>query len=95
MSEKKSWHMTPDDYMAAGTRIQTLKQAFNIKHGIAPSDCALKGRPAGHPPMTHGANKNRSIDIDTLMADYWEAFGWDRKTGRPSEQQIAAVTDVS
>ena len=89
------WHLTPDDYMKAGTRIQTLKQAFNLKHGIAPRDFTLKGRPAGYPPMTRGANKDRSIDIDTLMADYWEAFGWDRKTGRPTDRQIAEVTDVS
>jgi aldehyde:ferredoxin oxidoreductase len=86
------WHLTPDDYMAAGTRIQTLKQAFNLKHGIVPKDFALKGRPVGHPPMAHGANKGRSIDIDTLMADYWEAFGWDRKTGKPLDRHIAEVT---
>ncbi len=89
------WHMTPEDYMAAGTRIQTLKQAFNLKHGIVPKDFALKGRPVGHPPLAHGANKGRSIDIDTLMADYWETFGWDRKTGRPTDPQIAEVTDIS
>ena len=89
------WHMTPDEYMDAGTRIQTLKQAFNIKHGIQPKNCIVKGRPAGDPPMNHGANKGRRVDIDTLAADYWAAFGWDRKTGHPSEQQIAAVTAIS
>ncbi len=89
------WHMTPDEYMEAGTRIQTLKQAFNRKHGIQPKSFIVKGRPVGDPPMTHGANKDRSVDIDTLAADYWEAFGWDRNTGHPSEQQIEAVISIS
>ena len=30
------WKKSPEDYMAVGERIQTLKQAFNIKHGIDP-----------------------------------------------------------
>ena len=86
------WHLTPDDYMDAGARIQTLKQAFNIKHGIQPKNFVIKGRPLGHPPMAHGANKDRSVDIDTLMAGYWGAFGWDTDTGHPSEAQIADIT---
>lgn len=86
------WHLTPDEYMDAGARIQTLKQAFNIKHGIRPKDFVVRGRPLGHPPMTHGANKDRSVDIDNLMAGYWGAFGWDTETGHPSDAQISDIT---
>jgi hypothetical protein len=75
------WHLTPDEYMDAGARIQTLKQAFNIKHGIRPKDFVVRGRPLGHPPMTHGANKDRSVDIDTLMAGYWALLAGIRKPG--------------
>jgi aldehyde:ferredoxin oxidoreductase len=89
------WHLTPDEYMEAGARIQTLKQAFNIRHGIRPGQNFIKGRPLGDPPQVHGANKGRSVDLDALARDYWEAMGWDPKTGQPSEQQIAAVTAVS
>ncbi|MCF8092818.1 MAG: aldehyde ferredoxin oxidoreductase family protein [Desulfotignum sp.] len=88
------WHMTPDDYMAAGTRIQTLKQAFNLKHGIQPKNCIVKGRPLGHPPQARGANKGRSVDIKALTRAYWEAFGWDTETGKPTDRQIDAVTTV-
>jgi aldehyde:ferredoxin oxidoreductase len=89
------WNMSPDEYMETGSRIQTLKQAFNIKHGIVPKEFAIKGRPLGKPPQTKGANKGRTVDIDTLMADYWEAFGWDRETGIPSERQLETITAIS
>ena len=31
-------------------------------------------------PLKEGANKGRSIDIEKMMEDYWEQFGWDTKT---------------
>lgn len=89
------WHLTPDEYMEAGSRIQTLKQAFNVRQGIRPKSFAIQGRPVGEPPQDKGANKGRSVDLDRLMADYWDALGWDRETGIPSPRQIDALTEIS
>lgn len=88
------WAYSPEDYMETGSRIQLLKQAFNIKHGISPKDFALSPRALGTPPQKKGANKGRTVDIDTLMKDYWEAFGWDRETGRPSPEQILQAAKI-
>ena len=77
------WDYTPNEYMDTGKKIQTLKQAFNIKHGIEPKDFKIGNRVLGNPAQTKGANKNITIDIEKMMADYWEKFGWDPLTGKP------------
>jgi len=77
------WTYTPEAYMATGKRIQTLKQAFNIKHGITPSANVMNARTLGRPPMEAGANAGRTIDIETMMRGYWRQLGWDEQTGRP------------
>ncbi len=88
------WRLTPEAYMEIGTNIQTLKQAFNIRHGIRPRDNRVPNRLLGLPPQTKGANKGRSVDIDFLMKAYWEAFGWDPETGIPSQKQIDKLASI-
>ena len=82
------WKFTPEEYMTTGERIQTLKQAFNVKHGIKPKNNFISRRAQGHPPQKEGANKGRSVDVEKLAADYWEQFGWDRTTGIPKEETL-------
>ena len=77
------WNRTPEDYLAAGERIQTLKQAFNVKHGIDPRANRVCDRAAGIPAQTRGANRGRTVDIAKMMSDYWRQFGWDAETGVP------------
>jgi aldehyde:ferredoxin oxidoreductase len=80
------WNKSPEEYMAIGERIQTLKQAFNIKHGIDPKANKLSERAIGRAPLTHGANKGRTVNIEKMMSDYWVQFGWDAATGKPTQQ---------
>ncbi|HET6491199.1 MAG TPA: aldehyde ferredoxin oxidoreductase family protein [Syntrophales bacterium] len=79
------WNRTPEDYLAVGERIQTLKQAFNVKQGIDPRTKRVCERAAGAPPQARGANRGRTVDIDKMMSDYWRQFGWDPLTGVPPE----------
>jgi len=77
------WSCTPEEYMETGRRIQTLRQAFNIKHGVNPAANVMSDRALGRPPLTAGANAGRTIEIEKMMQGYWRQFGWDAKTGRP------------
>ena len=79
------WHRSPADYMAIGERIQTLKQAFNIRHGVEPKSFKANSRTLGIPPQTRGANAGRSVAVESMMRAYWQQFGWDPATGRPGE----------
>ena len=80
------WQKTPDEYMEIGKRIQTLRQLFNIKHGIEPMSFKLPPRIAGEPPQREGPNKGRTVPIEKMMHLHWKAFGWDEKTGTPKPQ---------
>lgn len=82
------WDMSPNDYMDIGERIQTIKQAFNVKHGIEPREYKLSDRALGLPPLTEGANKGRTVPIDKLRHDYWQHFDWDPQTGKPTEKAL-------
>jgi len=84
------WTYTPVAYMGAGKRIQTLKQAFNIKHGINPQANVMNARALGRPPLEAGANAGRTIDIEAMMRGYWRQFGWDEQNGHPRSVEKGA-----
>jgi aldehyde:ferredoxin oxidoreductase len=79
------WRHTPQAYLRIGERIQNLKQAFNIRHGIEPKSFQANPRTLGRPPQESGANAGRSIAIEAMMRAYWKHFGWDEKTGKPGK----------
>ncbi len=80
------WDRTADDYMEAGLRVQTLRQLFNIKHGIDPRSFKLHPRMYGDPPLTEGPNKGKTVPIEEMVGEHWHMMGWDRRTGVPLEQ---------
>jgi aldehyde:ferredoxin oxidoreductase len=82
------WQLTPEEYMAIGERIQTIKQAFNVKHGIEPKNNFISNRAQGKPPQKEGANKGKFVDVEKLASGYWEQFGWDTTTGKPKEETL-------
>jgi aldehyde:ferredoxin oxidoreductase len=82
------WHMTPAEYMAAGRRIQTIRQLFNVREGIDPSSLAISPRAAAHPPLERGANRGRSVALSPLIHLYWDLMGWDADTGVPAAQSL-------
>ncbi len=85
------WNKTPEEYMEIGMRIQTLKQAFNIRHGVDPRANRLSDRALGIPPQPQGANKGRTVPIEKMMEDYWRQFGWDPSTGAPTGETLAGL----
>ena len=87
------WELSPEEYMEIGSRVQTLKQAFNIKHGIRPLDNVASPIALGNPPQDRGANKGRQVNIHPLMRAYWNEFGWDPETGSPTPEQLKALTE--
>jgi len=88
------WQLTPDQYLDVGGNIQNLKQAFNIKHGILPKENKVSDRLLGIPVQTKGANKGCQVDVDGLMKDYWELFGWDKETGFPPKETIDKIASI-
>jgi aldehyde:ferredoxin oxidoreductase len=74
--------------MELGRRVQTLKQLFNIKHGIEPISLKVHHRTIGDPPQVIGPNRGRSFDLGKMMEDYWREIGWDPESGVPTVETI-------
>jgi len=77
------WTLTPGEYMEIGLRIQTLRQMFNIKHGVKPAEIRVSARALGIPPLKRGPNKHNRLNLEAMRRNYWEEIGWDRVTGHP------------
>lgn len=82
------WGMDMAEALEAGARIQTLRQAFNLREGISPREIKLPPRMAGVPPKSEGPLAGITIDIDSLASEYRRAMGWDPDTGYPTEATL-------
>lgn len=85
------WNLSPEDYLAAGRRIQTLRQMFNLRQGVVPAEVKVSPRALGMPPLTEGPHKGLQIDLTAMRRHYWEAIGWDPETGIPKAKTLEAL----
>ena len=85
------WNLTPREYLRIGQRIQTLRQMFNIRHGVDPTKVKVSQRLLGDPPQVVGPNKGVQYDLEPLMQAYWQEIGWDAKTGIPTPETLQAL----
>jgi len=65
-----------------GERIWNLERLFNLKAGITFKDDTLPPRILKEPRV-----KNRVVDIDRLLQEYYERRGWDKK-GVPTREKL-------
>ena len=88
ISDVTGWDFGWEEALKAGRRILTLRQAFNAREGIAPDQFDLPKRIKEEPlPIKSGAPPK--IDYQALKAGFFDAMGWDIKTGLPSEKTLA------
>jgi len=83
LSAVTGWDLTLSEVLTIGHRIQTLRQAFNIREGIKMGDFTLPDRIKA-PPST-GPFAGRIIDLDAIRILYYRALDWDIETGQPSD----------
>lgn len=82
------WNMTPEEYFTTGERILSLRKAFNMREGIQTADHQLSDRAIGKTPLTKGPLKGKTIDIDSLMSEFYNVVGWDLSTGGPTPEKM-------
>ncbi len=82
------WDLDIAEVLTTGARIQTLRQSFNIREGIQPSDVKLPKRMLGLPPQEEGPVSGVTIDVDSLARDYHQAMGWDPDSGKPQASTL-------
>ena len=80
------WDFGWAEGLKAGRRILTLRQAFNAREGLLPEEFKLPERVMV--PASVGPATGAKIDYDALKKGYFEAMGWDIKTGKPHRQTL-------
>ncbi len=85
------WDIDVNEALITGARIQTLRQAFNVREGIKPSDIRLPPRLLGIPPKSEGPLKGITIDIETLSSEYYKVMEWDFETGFLSKATLGRL----
>ncbi len=88
LSAVTGWSLSREEVYNTGDRIATLRQAFNLREGLSPKDFKLPGRVKGEPSLKEGPMSNITIDVDTMVSEYYKAMDWDPKTGKPSQKKL-------
>lgn len=78
-----------DESMDVGHRIITLERIFNMKRGLTIENDLDIGPRLLDPPAD-GAAKGKSIApyLRDLIMEFYECMGWDKETGRPTQQTL-------
>jgi aldehyde:ferredoxin oxidoreductase len=87
------WGMNERELLAAGERIQNLRNAFNVREGLRPSDFQPHPRMLGEGDgnLTSGPLKGVTVPLGELKDDYYRAMGWNPQTGRLAKSRADAL----
>ena len=67
--------------LKAGKRIQSLRQAFNMREGLHPDDFRMPKRLSV--PSSAGQFADKQIDFTALKKIFYREMGWDKNSGWP------------
>jgi aldehyde:ferredoxin oxidoreductase len=85
--------MTSEELYKCGERVYNVEKLFNVREGF--------GRESDYPParffeepLLDGPGKGSKLvreEYDKLLDEYYEARGWDKKTGNPTPEKLKAL----
>ncbi|MBW1803639.1 MAG: aldehyde ferredoxin oxidoreductase family protein [Deltaproteobacteria bacterium] len=93
ISAATGWTMTPDELMTVASRSWNLTRLFNTREGFSRKDDTLPERLFSQ-ASTGGPSKGEIVDrasFEKMLDEYYEAVGWDKNTGRPTEKRLAEL----
>jgi aldehyde:ferredoxin oxidoreductase len=78
---------SPANIYTIGERIACIERAFNVREGLTPDIDTLPKRLLKE-PLTEGPTKGQSIDLPTLLKEFYQECGWDEVTGMPKREKL-------
>jgi aldehyde:ferredoxin oxidoreductase len=73
-----------------GERVYNLERAFNAREGFGRKEDMLPSRFLTESPKS-GPVKGHIFEMDMMLDDYYEARGWDKKTGNPTRTKLESL----
>ncbi len=84
--------LTGDEVRTACERIVNLERCFIVALGVRREDDTLPRRFLEEPmPEGCGATSGSTVDLRTMLDEYYEARGWDPATGVPSARTLSRL----
>jgi aldehyde:ferredoxin oxidoreductase len=80
------WDLDWSEGLTIGRRILTLRQAFDVREGVGPTRFRFPKR--FETPLAVGPGAGQEIPFEMIRERYYEAMGWDPKTGAPLDQTL-------
>jgi aldehyde:ferredoxin oxidoreductase len=83
------WDMKPAELVKIGERAINLCRAFNVREGFSRKDDTLPERLSD--PLPDGQYKGQKMskeELQSMLDNYYEIRGWDRKTGIPTPARL-------
>jgi len=87
ISAATGWEFGVGDFRKAGERIYNLARLFNIREGLSREDDTLPKRLLEE-PLSDGPAKGLVVNLAPLLDAYYEFRGWDKTTGKPTDEKI-------
>ncbi len=81
------WKFSERELKKVGERIVNLNRLFNVREGITRKDDSLPERLTKEPAPL-GIPKGQVVELDTMLDEYYQYRGWDKKTGRPTKKKL-------
>lgn len=86
------WDMTGEEVRQAGERIVNLERLIIAREGITRADDTLPHRFLKEPlGPADSPSAGSTVDLDTMLDEYYEARGWDVTTGLPLPAKLAEL----
>ena len=84
------WDLTMDAFLIVGNRKANMRQAFNVRKGLKPSDLQFPDRVLGKPPLKSGPLAGVTIEkqVNERVEECFKSMDWNLETGKPSRKKL-------
>ena len=90
ISAETGWPITPEKLRTIAERAWNLSRLFNVREGFSRAQDTLPERLFAE-SSTAGPSKGQKVDrqaFEKMLDEYYEAAGWDKTTGIPTEIKL-------
>ncbi len=89
LSDTIGWDVSDLDLMKIAERVSNLQRCFNVREGIRRKDDMIPKRLREAPAFGPFSRKEAAIvNYEGMLDEYYEARGWDKKTGIPTRKKL-------
>ena len=81
------WDITREELLRIGERVETMRQAFNVREGLE-TPWKLPDRMMGVPPKEKGPRAGITLNVEDHCKEYYKAMDWDVRTGKPAKKRL-------